>query len=76
MREKRRKRGKGTAGLSGEFGLNKLHAFQQKPQFLVHPIQWGGREREDTRPIHTLPELLLTFASMVNRKGTTEFLDH
>lgn len=52
--------------------VERAAASQQKLQFLIHPIQWGRRECH----IHMLPELLLTFASMVKWKGTTEFLGY
>ena len=74
MRGKRRKRGKGTAGLSGELGLKELQHLSRSHSCWSIPFSAeGGREK--TSPIHTLPELLLKVASMANRRGTTEFLD-
>jgi len=74
MRGKRRKRGKGTAGLSDCMGLKELHHLSRSHSCWSILFSGEGGKREDMSPMHTLPELLLKVAGMANRRATTEFL--
>lgn len=73
MRGKRRKRGKGTAGLSGELGLKELQHLSRSRSCWSIPFS-GDAGREKTRLLYTLPELLPQVASMANRGALQNFL--